>query len=778
MPIKTIENWRQHIADHWPTLRQEVRDLKFKTVYEDLLAITLSPVLPRNKTGLNALVKILNNERHGQPLAEMFTEIYKKAPYTVTVKMIVEKRLTPAKLTVAQQEAFDWVMARVGVVPALMQNDADSTEIIRQLRQSLDTRGGVASAISVQLRTMNAGENAIVAVGDARVIINQYQGSKSALKSYLSAIRSEWNLSEFDGAMQRYSQHIGGGMRLHHLYTPVDVWNDPELEQFDVEKLTERRFKAIEHDLTDARRPALEAIALEPLLVITGGPGTGKSALLRFIATCLAYASDPSAEKKEQVKGLDLLGPAWIHDAMLPLFVNLRNFCADKSVFPDSPEKGTAESLLTYLKKTTGSFGTEIEDYLTDDETDAPYTTLLFLDGLDEVYSERDRIILQSIIENWATRFSKCRVLVTSRTYAYRRDAKWRLSQRFASVELAPYTALQMQSYIENWYSQAAILRPALFGGRDVAEDQTQRMAQDLIDQIKTNRELWPLARLPLMLAMLTLVHESNRKLPLLKAGLYDMTVDLLNRPKSSTKDALSQQMANINMDSVLSALMLIAFDLQTKQSQLQQYPATIRRADLIDRLIQQNKKRPLGASVETIADYLGTRNGILVSDANDLYRFPHLSIQEYLAARALIQVHNACPMPEHLKPMNREWVFPDNIAALLKDEPYRWRNVTLFAGSIIATGPIQHHRWLLIESLLPVGQLTASLTDEQVSAIYIAGEIWAEDHLDWMLNSQHQSGNNLLKALTHIQYDERLDAPDRERIVQIIAELKRSLMP
>lgn len=775
MPIKTIDSWRDHVAEHFKALRQESQEHNFKSFYEELLACILSPVVPRSKTGYNNLLKIIKAEKHSDPIVARLKSIYARGDYTLSAADLVRKLMMPRHQSDEMLEGLDWLLARVGILQAIASHADDSAALIRQLNETMAERGAISSAISVQLGTMRAGENAIIAAGDARVFVNNYNGSKAALKSYLAGIRSEWNTTEFGSILPAFSRQIGGNIRLHQLYAPVDIWRDIGLEKYDVEALTERRFKAIEKDLSEARQSAIEAIAIEPLIVITGGPGTGKSALCRYLATALAYACDPAAEKSDGVDGIALLGPAWIHGAILPLYVNLRNFCADKSVFPTKPEDGKAQCLLQYLQKITGTFGKEIEAYLTNTDVHT-HGAFLFLDGLDEVYSEKDRIILQSIIENWANRFTKCRILVTSRTYAYRRDAKWRLSDRFVSAELAPYTFPQMKRYIENWYSQAAVLRPAMFGGRDTALAQTKILAADLTRTIRDTDELQPLAKLPLMLAMLTLVHENNKKLPIIKADLYEKTVDLLDRWKSITDDTLAKQLAGIDLRRVRAALMLLAFDVQKSQKTSQKYPATIRRADLIDKLIDQDKNdNGIGAPIDAVVEYLGTRNGILVSDANNLYRFPHMSIQEYLAACALVELFDECQMPPTLKPKyDDEWVFPENVVALLLADHDRWRNVTLFAGSIVASDRVQEFRWSLIKALL-AEQTTGKYSESIMNAVYIAGEIWAENYLKARRPEHRVIKRKLFESLKRIRYDERLDAPERQKTQQILIALAKN---
>ena len=520
---------------------------------------------------------------------------------------------------------------------------------------------------------------------------------------------------------------------------------------------------------------SFEVISAHSLIVITGAAGTGKSSLCRFIVTALAYACDPRAEKQDKVKGLEMLGASWIHGPILPIYVSLRDFANRQELFPKSLNESSSEHLLNYIKEATGNLGPHLEAYLT--QTDVPtHGSLLVLDGLDEVYEESDRIILQRIIENWADRFPNCRIIVTSRTYAYRHDSRWHLSDRFASAELAPFTWQQVKTYIERWDANVAENRPSVLGGRAVASKQAGLMVADLYKAIRENRALWPLARQPLMLALLTLIHEDYRQLPDKRAELYEHTVELLDRWNiPSPADKLHEKLSNINLDRMRAALKLIAFELHSEQQSYQRYPTIIDRARLLDKLIEQQAfGGGLGAGIEDVLEYLATRNGILVSDAPNLYRFPHLTIQEYLAACALLEFYDECKMPAGLKAASPEgWIFPQNIVALLCHDYARWRNVVLFAGAIIAAGKWQDMRWHLIDELLPK-TINQALNEQALHCISVAAEIWGESWLKSRTRSQHVIESHLVRCLRHIHGDERIDAPERANNYKILSRLLR----
>lgn len=772
--ISSPAAWRGFVQNNWSRLKHQADQSSLELPYQKLVMMVFAPVMPNPSTKLTMLRRLLRKYRYCAPLSKRLTEIYRDRNYQRSAEELARDCLAPEKLATDELVGLDWLIVATGGLDGSASQGKRAIAFARSLLETMREQRDYPSAVRVQAGSISAGGHVIFAGQDVNIVAEQYQGSKAALKSYLAAVRTEWNIPTT--TIHPASQHHTPAM-LHQLYTPVDIWTDQrQFHNVGIEELNARRYQAIEKDLGYVRESVFEVVASHPRIVITGAAGTGKSSLCRFIVTALAYACDPRAEKQDGVKGLEMLGPAWIHGPILPIYVSLRDFANSPDLFPRSLQEASAEQLLRYIMRATGNLAKHLEGYLT--QTDgAAHGSLLALDGLDEVYAAKDRIILQRIIENWADRFSTCRIIVTSRTYAYRQDSRWRLSGRFASAELAPFSWKQVKTYIERWYDNVAESRPSVLGGRAVAQKQAALMAKDLYKTIRETGALIPLARQPLMLALLTLIHEDYKQLPDKRAELYEHTVELLDRWNiPSPDDKLHEKLANINLDRMRAALKLIAFELHSEQQSYQRYPTIIERARLLDKLIeQQSQGGGLGAGIEDVLEYLATRNGILVADAPNLYRFPHLTIQEYLAACALLEFYDECRMPAGLSPHSMDgWTFPENVVALLQHDYARWRNVTLFAGAIIAAGKWQDMRWQLIDELLPQAMNSAP-PEQSLHCISVAAEIWGESWLKSRTRSQLIIESHLLRCLRHIHNDERIDAPERANNTAVLNRLARS---
>ncbi len=442
----------------------------------------------------------------------------------------------------------------------------------------------------------------------------------------------------------------------------------------------------------DKRLSALDVLNAEPKLVLLGGPGSGKSTFVNFVALSMAGellgVPGPNLETltaplpKEEGDDQGPKPQHWDHGPLLPVPVTLRNLASQM------PPPGTAVNADTVWRYLCGSLKQAALEDFTPHLQRRLFDTggLVLLDGLDEVpdaHNRREQI--KQAVQDFAATFSKCRFLVTSRTYAYQRQ-DWKLDG-FAEVHLLDFTRGQIHGFVDAWYGHMVeLLR--------LTESDAKGRAEVLNRTVERNERIRELAERPLLLTLIAqLQTEGGGALPEKREALYDKAVEMLLTKWESLKFEVKAdgkkdiepsltEYLKAGRDDIRQELNRLAFEAHRDQPQLTG-TADIRQERLILALLNASARRD-DVNVGLLEKYLRDRAGILAANGVGIYQFPHRSFQEYLAA---------C----HLTDDN----FPDMLAELAREDPNRWREVALLAAAKAARGS-SLNTWALAETLCP----------------------------------------------------------------------------
>ncbi|MCA9987011.1 MAG: NACHT domain-containing protein, partial [Anaerolineales bacterium] len=469
----------------------------------------------------------------------------------------------------------------------------------------------------------------------------------------------------------------GAKLALDSIFTSLDVraaMPDELAGRDEVSMATERR----------KREPVLAALSRETnrRLVILGAPGSGKSTLVNFLTLCLAgdrlagrHGTQVAAtQDKLREQGWEL-GP----QRLWPVRVILREYAASGL--------SQRQTLWQFIAADLARPDVELAPY-------APilkehlqlHGGILLLDGLDEVdKSGTLRDALKRNIGLFARDFPKVRLVVTSRPYAY--GSGWDLSEfQFQVTALEPFSDEQIAFFIDQWY--------AVMGQHDITlgSERAQTFAASLQRQIERHRNLQEMAQHPLLLTMMVYIHRGREggALPQRREELYRLCVvlllDLWRRSKviSGRETETLADLLGMNTERLQKALAEVAF--VAHRDQPEQHKTGDIPGMLLAGILHKHKSKASRVDMDEIIEYVRDRAGLLedhgrnADDSDDVYRFPHRTFQEYLAAMHMLEAAD----------------FPDQMVKLARQDPDRWREAVLLAMS--AAKPDM--QWAAVEAL------------------------------------------------------------------------------
>jgi formylglycine-generating enzyme required for sulfatase activity len=362
-------------------------------------------------------------------------------------------------------------------------------------------------------------------------------------------------------------------------------------------------------------------------MVVLGDPGSGKTTLLRYLALC--YARD-RAEGSAVVRD-NLSLPESGH---LPILLPLRNLGAflKEHYLRDDGTEGHAR-LLEFLAQYLENERIILPGDFFDGALSEGHVVVL-MDGMDEVGDPALRRRVALLIDAFAAACPKCRIVVTSRIVGYTGSA--RLGEGFVTTTVRDFTLADVELFLRHWHRLVAV---GQMGPGESAEAFAAGQTGKLMEAIKANARVRELATNPLMLTVIALVHRDRVKLPDRRAELYAEAVDVL---LGKWDEARGVEEVGILDDRPLDAgdrrLLLQSIALQMHDA----HKKEIEEEDLHRQLLVSftNMTPDVRAAQHAVRRFLSViqeRTGLLVEAGPGLYRFSHLTFQEYLSALAIL---------------------------------------------------------------------------------------------------------------------------------------------
>jgi formylglycine-generating enzyme required for sulfatase activity len=385
----------------------------------------------------------------------------------------------------------------------------------------------------------------------------------------------------------------------------------------------------------------LQAVSANGRLVILGGPGAGKSTVLRHLTVSLA---------KELLIGNDEKKPLPV-----PLLCHLGQVA--KALGNDPTHD--FDTLLGVLLRPLEASGLRAGLKPIVLRTWGKGRTVICLDGLDEVssvpeatidgpLSRRERIA--ATIRDLATQMGNSRIVVTCRTKPYEQNAAWQLRDPWVARILEPFTFGQVRRLVPSWYEQTCTNRLQAKYTLVEAERRAQRLIATL--EHHQRQELHKLTTSPLLLTMLVLLDYNQQELPEKRVDVYEEMVKLLlDRWEGIRSDDMGPRratigtqlgLAHLTMNDLRPVIYEIAF-LAHQQAvdgrgllSLEVMSRTIDKffARMIDPVTPQRvPRREYVQHSDGFLRLLNEETGLIQEEGQGNYVLPHLTFEEYLAA-------------------------------------------------------------------------------------------------------------------------------------------------
>ncbi len=382
-----------------------------------------------------------------------------------------------------------------------------------------------------------------------------------------------------------------------------------------------------------------EAIQRQQRVVLLGSPGSGKSTVVNSLVWALAQGL------QRKVAGTDfLIREGWTAPLFIPILVNLSHW--SQWITATDPQLPPMRLFWEFLEH-------QYDQLLVDDlmqQTNAGHTLVLF-DGLDELPADHAGPLVRLKNSIYAlAETSVAHIVVTCRVLDYARPKRQLL--HWPRETLLPFSDTLQQVFIARWYATLDRLGRALLDTPEVLRPRLQAA-------VRSRTDLRRIAGNPLLLTMMALLHASQGELPDKRVELYSNCVDLLlrrwRRYREGTKmrpsleeylrqhDEAQQDVHDWGREDTEALLDRLAF---VAHSQVQAGADGGAGTNLTEEVLMREtaaifRRYEFGkhfARAEAFCSYISENdNGILQRHDATIFRFPHRTFQEFLAARYLI---------------------------------------------------------------------------------------------------------------------------------------------
>jgi formylglycine-generating enzyme required for sulfatase activity len=357
--------------------------------------------------------------------------------------------------------------------------------------------------------------------------------------------------------------------------------------------------------------PLHEALCNERLVVV-GDPGAGKTTFVRRVAHALSQTELGEAPDAARTR----LG---ISERTFPILVRLNELNEHILRHRNGPSAPTGDASPAWLSHYLAAVGSDSNWGLDGDffrrQLEGGLCTVL-LDGLDEAPERIARERLARLIENLVGTYRGCRVVVTSRPTGYTGEA--RLSD-FAHANIDPLSDQAVETFLSRWCG-------ALYSE---APEAARQHCTELLTALRARPDIRRMARNPVMLTALAVLHWNERRLPEQRAELYESIIRWLSR---SREDRPGREKA----EHTVVLLQELALAMQNHPDGMRtEVPKRWAAERIAEEWTSGKSEKGSITRAEAFVDAEELDSGIVVGRVGGV-QFWHRTFQEFLAARAI----------------------------------------------------------------------------------------------------------------------------------------------
>jgi formylglycine-generating enzyme required for sulfatase activity len=477
--------------------------------------------------------------------------------------------------------------------------------------------------------------------------------------------------------------------------------------------------------MVESRTVPLQHALRSDRLVVIGDPGAGKTTFLRRVAhtlcqTQLGEVPDAALERLA------------VSDRTFPILVRVSEWAQHLVLHGNDPAAPTGEDapawLTHYLTAASKANKWGLDVGFFEQQLEGGLGTVL-LDGLDEAPDLMVRERLSRLIENVARAYQGCRFVLTCRPAAYTGAV---ILPDFTHARIDPLSDEAVETFLFRWctslYQESA--------------EAAREHCDELLAALRARPDIRRMARTPVMLTALAVVHWNERRLPEQRADLYESITRWLSRSRE-------QRAGRVSADRTVVLLQELALAMQDDpEGRKTQVPKRWAAEKIAAEFGDGKVSTQTVARATRFLDEEEVDSGIVVGRGHDV-TFWHLTFQEFLAAKAVAS---------RLDDQQKQILFSDPHKVYSPD----WREVVLLlAGALHEQGRAKVDG--LVSALLDGLGKTADLAEQARCA--------------GLLGSVLRDLEPLKYQITDTRYDHVLDAVmaifDRQRAEAVPIETR-----